>query len=271
MGLGYIKLYRQSLDNGWLRQGDLWRFWCWCLLKAYHKPQTVTIGLQRVDIKIGQFPFGRKAAAKELKMSEQTVRTLLSKLIEWQNLTISSTNKFSVVIVVNWESYQGEDSKPTINLTSSQPTTNQQLTTNKNVKNVKKVKNPAKFFAVDSPEFKLAEFLWHEMKKRGCEDKEPDLQKWAVHTDCMLRLDKKEPKRVAEVIRWTQQDGFWHRNIRSTFTLRDKWPALVDEMEAEKNKNGKQAGYKACVHPGCECRVPMADNYCPACRGKQSE
>lgn len=309
MGRGYIKLYRQSLDNGWLRQGDLWRFWCWCLLKAYHKPQTVTIGLQRVDIKVGQFPFGRKVAAEELKMSEQTVRTLLSKLVEWQNLTISSTSKFSVVTVVNWESYQGEDSKSTINQPTNLKTgvkinhqTNQQKTpsnsdrggllgdggiesnqqsnqqlTNKpqksttinNVKNVKKVKNPAKFFAEDSPELKLAKFLWEEMKKRGCEDKKPDLQKWAINIDYLLRLDKREPRRIAEVIRWCQQDEFWKKNIRSTNKLRTQWAALVDEMKSGKDNSGRQTGYKTCVHSGCRARVPMADDFCPACRREQ--
>jgi len=138
---GYIKLHRKVLEGGWLQNADLWRFWCWCLLKATHKPHVQQVGLQRVNLEVGQFVFGRKAAAKKLKMSEQTVRTLLTKLIEWQNLTIKPTNRFSVVTVVNWELYQVRNDESTTQLTNSQPTANQQPTTNKNGKNEENVKN----------------------------------------------------------------------------------------------------------------------------------
>ncbi len=162
MRIGYIKLHRRVLDGGWLQNPDLWCFWCWCLLKASHKVHYQTVGLQRVKLEQGQFVFGRKAAAAELKISEQRVRTLLSKLIEWQNLTIKPTNKFSIVTIVNWEFYQVNDSATTSNPTNDQPTTNQQLTTNKNVKKDKNVKNDNKLLC----EFDIARKLF-KGKKNG--------------------------------------------------------------------------------------------------------
>ncbi len=140
MKTGYIKLYRQSIDNKWLQHGDLWRFWCYCLLKATYRPYEELVGLQRVPVERGQFIFGRKVAAKELKMSEQTVRTLLAKLIGWQNLTIKSTSKYSIVTIVNWELYQSTDGESTIKSTNSQPASNQQVTTNKKGNKGKKKK-----------------------------------------------------------------------------------------------------------------------------------
>jgi hypothetical protein len=99
------------------------------------------------------------------------------------------------------------------------------------------------------------------MQKRGCEDKKPDFQKWAVFTDYMLRLDKREPRRVAEVIRWSQKNDFWKKNIRSTKKLRAQWATLVDDMKTEKEKadpNSKVIlcseclnGYNSALHSEC--------------------
>ena len=137
MDNSYIKLYRKCLDGGWLKNGDLWRFWCYCLLKATHKQRTTIVGYQKIDLEPGQFIFGRKIASKEIKMSERTIRTCLSTLTTLQNLTIKSTNKFSIITIVNWRSYQSREAETTSKSTSNRPATDQQPTTDKNVKEVK--------------------------------------------------------------------------------------------------------------------------------------
>lgn len=139
MDRGYVKLWRKSLDSGFLQNPQLWVFWCWCLMKATHKPKKIMVGMQLVELQPGQFVFGRKSAAKELKISEQTIRTCLKKLKNLKNLTIKTTNRFSVITVVNWDIYQQD--QPTTNqqtnqqLTSSQPTANhkQECKTQKNI------------------------------------------------------------------------------------------------------------------------------------------
>ena len=131
MNRGYVKLWRKSLDAGWIRNPKLWAFWTWCLMKATHKEYTLIVGLQAVHLMPGQFVFGRRAAAKETGLSEQEIRTIIAFLVKAGNLTIKTTNKFSVITIINWPTYQGDDidDQP-----ANQPTTNQQLTTNKNVK-----------------------------------------------------------------------------------------------------------------------------------------
>jgi len=37
MQRGYVKLWRKSIDGGWLSNHKLWVFWCWALIKASHK------------------------------------------------------------------------------------------------------------------------------------------------------------------------------------------------------------------------------------------
>jgi len=136
MNEGYVKLHRKCLKKGWLQNPKLWAFWCWCLMKATHKEMDFIVGHQVISLSPGQFIFGRKAASKDLHQSEQSIRTHLDFCLNLErNITIQTTNKFSIITIVNWETYQGTDgdvnqqnNQP---LTNKQPTTNQQLTTNK--------------------------------------------------------------------------------------------------------------------------------------------
>lgn len=96
---GWIKIYRQSVANGWLQNHRLWAFWCYCLLRASHQAIEVTVGYQRIRLEAGQFIFGRKTAAKELKMTERQIRTCQTSLISTGNMSVETTNKFSVISI----------------------------------------------------------------------------------------------------------------------------------------------------------------------------
>lgn len=128
MDNGWIKLHRKALDSGLMQNQDLWMFWCWCLLKATHKPCKVMVGWQMVELQPGQFVFGRKKAAAELPLTEQTIRTCLKKLENLQNLTIKPTNKFSIITIINWDTYQStnqqDNQQNNQHVTSSQPAAN---------------------------------------------------------------------------------------------------------------------------------------------------
>lgn len=135
MNDGYVKLWRKSLDSELLKNHKLWAFWSWCLMKASYRHVKITVGCQEVVLEPGQFVFGRNAASKELNMTEQNIRTIVRFLEKSENLTIKSTNKFSIISIVNWDRYQSNEN---VNQPSNQQTTNQQLTTNKKEKKYKK-------------------------------------------------------------------------------------------------------------------------------------
>lgn len=130
MNRGFVKLWRKSLDNGWLQNHELWVFWCYCLLRANHKKVIVKIGYQEITLLPGQFIFGRKQAAKDLKMSEWQIRACLDFLKKHENLTIKTTNKFSIITIVNWPIYQGDVCEET---PANPPTNHQQTATDKNI------------------------------------------------------------------------------------------------------------------------------------------
>jgi hypothetical protein len=111
MDRGYIKLWRKSLDSGFMQNPNLWIFWSWCLLKASHKRRKQMVGMQVIELQPGQLIFGRKAASKDLGISERTIRTCLKKLETLQNMTIKRTNKYSIISIVNWDTYQQRDCK----------------------------------------------------------------------------------------------------------------------------------------------------------------
>lgn len=152
MNEGWIRLYRKTMDSFIMKNSHLYHFWGWCLLKASYRETKVCVGFTEVVLQPGQFIFGRKNASLETGMSEQTIRTCLKKLEKSENLTIKSTNKFSIVTIVNWDTYQYNDGVPNhqINhqVTSSQPASNQQVTSNQPTGNhkqeVKEVKEGKK-------------------------------------------------------------------------------------------------------------------------------
>lgn len=132
---GWVKLYRKLLSSNIFQNEKLLKVWIWCLLKASHKECTQLVGRQTINLKEGQFVFGRKKASEELKMKESTVRDYILLLKNLRNIDIQSDNKFSVVTVLNWELYQIDDKKSDSKSDNKSTTNQQQINTNKNVKN----------------------------------------------------------------------------------------------------------------------------------------
>jgi len=219
MNRGYVKVWRKIQDTGILKNHRYCAFFLWSLTKASHKRINIIVGCQPITLEPGQFIFGRRIAAKELGMSEQEIRTCIELAKKAEFLTIKTTNKFSIITIINWPIYQGSDID---NQPANQPTTNQQLTTNKNVKN--------KTYTSDSPEVGLAELLLQKILSRNPKHKRPNIQTWAKDVDRMIRLDGRTADDIRAVIEWCQSDSFWMNNILSTAKLREKFDQLVLKM-----------------------------------------
>lgn len=87
----------------------------------------------------------------------------------------------------------------------------------------------------------LSVLLLDEILKRKPDYKLPNLIAWSVHLERMIRLDKRNPEKIREVIIWCQQDtgngtwSGWQDNILSTAKLREKFDKLELAMP-EKEK-----------------------------------
>ena len=101
----------------------------------------------------------------------------------------------------------------------------------------------------NSHEFRLSQLLLDLILERKPDFKKPNLQRWAVHIDRMVRLDGREPARVEAVIRWCQQDPFWQSNILSTAKLREKFDQLELKMKGSQYGSGKIGEHAATAEP----------------------
>lgn len=133
--LSYIKLFRKLLKSPIFENEKALKIWIWCLLKATHTDRQQLVGQQIVDLKKGDFVFGRNKASEELKMNESTIYKYIKLLEKLQMISIKSNNKFSVVSIEKWEEYQIDDLKNNNKVTTKE----QQSNTNKNVKNVNNI------------------------------------------------------------------------------------------------------------------------------------
>jgi len=98
------------------------------LIQANHAPKK----FHGLTIKRGEVLTGRKALATQTCLTEQEIRTALKKLQSTSNLTIKSTNKYSIISICNYDKFQGTStSKSTNKLTNEQPQT-------RRLKNIKK-------------------------------------------------------------------------------------------------------------------------------------
>lgn len=174
------------------------------------------------------------------------------------SITSKSTNRFSIISITNWEAYQGiEDDSQPASQPANQPATNQQITTYKNNKEKdlmsdipseyptmeippfpgeagnlhpqKHLKDNKKISPEDSDAYSLSEYLLKNILERKPSFRRPNLQKWATHIDRMLRIDKRNPDRVAEVIEWVVQNN--HFVVLSAEALREKFDRIEVAME----------------------------------------
>lgn len=77
----------------------------------------------------------------------------------------------------------------------------------------------------------MSQLLYDLIKSRRDSFKKPDLQAWSKHIDLMVRIDKRDPKEIKQVIEWCQADSFWQDNILSTAKLRKQYDTLALKMD----------------------------------------
>jgi len=142
--LGWIKLWRKLEDNPIFKNPRLLQLWIYCLFKANHRKNKAMIGFQEIPLTPGQFITGRYSLAKDLGLKPRSTRSSWNwlKILESMRfLTIKSTNKYSIVSINNWHTYQGNEmedyQQPYQRDTIKIPSKYHQNTTDKNDKNVK--------------------------------------------------------------------------------------------------------------------------------------
>lgn len=110
--MDWIKLHRQSSQSDVFADADLWRLWCWLLMRAAFKTNHVSMlvggGRKIVTLNPGECITGRKVGSEELGWSQSTFDRRLKKLAAMQMIEIEPQNNYSTVKILNWQKYQVE-------------------------------------------------------------------------------------------------------------------------------------------------------------------
>lgn len=136
MNSGFIFLHRKILDWEWYGDEKVFRVFLHLLLKANHREGK----WQGVVIKRGQLITSYSHVSEQLsnrfsKTSPQQVRTTLYKLKSTGEITVKTTNKYSVITINNYDEYQSDNRREVRQTTGKQQANNRQVTTNNNENN----------------------------------------------------------------------------------------------------------------------------------------
>ena len=142
MNEGWIKILRKFLDWEWFQKPEMVQLFIYLLLKANYEQKQ----WQGITILPGQLVTSRTKICSETKLSEQTVRTCIKRLISTNEITYKSTNRYILITICKYESYQLENEfinqqnnqQTNFQSTSNQPATNFQSTTTKELKKERK-------------------------------------------------------------------------------------------------------------------------------------
>ena len=180
---GWIKLWRQFTYWEWYSDIYVKSVFLHLLISANHKDGS----WRGVPIGKGQLVTSLDHLSHELHLSVQQIRTALNKLKSTNEITIKSTNKFSIITICKYDNYQCETTnyqqteQQTNNnqITNNQQTNNKQSTTNNNEKNIKNEKkdilsadkpakqkfNPDEVLKNELPEIRELMMRWIDYKK----------------------------------------------------------------------------------------------------------
>ena len=139
--MSFIKLDRKILGWKWYGNNDTFKLWVHLLLTAEYE-DTMRDG---VMVRRGQVKTGRRRLAQETNMSEQQIRNQLINLQKTNEITIKTTNKYSLITILKYEEYQGRHqnstNKPTNKNSQKQPTNQPTYIYKEEVKEDKNIRN----------------------------------------------------------------------------------------------------------------------------------
>ncbi len=140
--MGYIKLFRKTLDNPLVcKDADHYAVWCYLLTKSAHKGYDMIFAGKRITLQPGQLITGRAAIGAHFKINEKKVDRILKAFENGQQIEQLTTPQGRLISVLNWDLYQANDLQSGQQVGNDCPTSGQQVGTNNNDKKEKNDKN----------------------------------------------------------------------------------------------------------------------------------
>lgn len=131
---GYILLHRQLLGSeAWKLKPESFKVLITILLKVNFQPGSFYFNSQIINVNAGQTITSIENLAKDSGpgISVRNVRTALNQLTKLDFLTYETTNRYTLITVVNWAKYQTIKSKPTNKTTKKRQRSDKEATKNR--------------------------------------------------------------------------------------------------------------------------------------------
>lgn len=203
---GWIKLHRKICGWEWYTSPNTAFLFIHLLLNANHEDNR----WRGIEVKAGEIISGLPSLSKATGLSTQSLRTSLNHLKSTGEVTVKSTNKYSIITIIKWNSYQLANRQP-----NSQLTGNQQATNNKQEgKELKNEKNNKKEYTSEFLEFweiyprhdgsKAEAFRAYEQATKGGAD-HGIITAGATAFNEVVRREKTEKRFIPHATTWLNQ------------------------------------------------------------------
>lgn len=205
---GFIKLHRKILEWEWYTEPHMLRLFVHLIFSANYEDKS----WRGIEVKRGSFITSWQGLSESLNLSVQTVRTCIKRLESTGEISRKSTNKFTIITICKYDSYQDFNPISNNQVTNEQQTTNKQLTTTKEIKNIR---NKEDIIIADS----IVEYF-----NGVC----IDLPKVIKVTDkrkkhILARLNEFSKEDVKKVIDLTSQSNFLNGKNKNGWTASFDW------------------------------------------------
>ena len=251
---GWIKLHRRFLEWEWYNDEKMVKLFIHLMLTANREDKK----WRGHQVKRGQLITGYHSLSEQVNMSVKVLRNRLDKMEKSGEIGRQMGNQFSVITIINYESYQGvelpEGKQMGKQRASKGQAKGKQRATTKEVKNIKKDKKMSELSvqtSLDDYE-KIAVAFWNlidaNLKKNGINSTDISKAKykgWVDPIRLAITNDGRTKSELTSIYKFLEkeipgEDGFsWNTVIRSTAKLREKFESLL--LAAKKPKRSSRS------------------------------
>lgn len=198
---GWIKLYRQMLDNPVVcKDGDHLAVWVYLLLNATHKEHSVVFKGEKIMLQPGQLLTGRQSISEKLRVHESKVQRILSCFENEQQIEQQKSNRNRLITVLKWSDYQISEQQIEQEMNNQRTTDEQPVNTNKNVR----TKEPKKEDKKEYSEYVfLTETEYEKLtKKLGEEERDSYFLRYAAWISGRPEKEQKSRSAYLSIMNW---------------------------------------------------------------------
>ena len=202
MSQGWVKLHRQITEWEWYRDHNTLILFIHLLLTANHKDGN----WQGKEIKRGEKITSLAHLSEETGLSVRNIRTSLKHLISTSEVTKSTTAKYTLLKLKNYDNYQESDK-----VSDKQATSKRQGSDNK--QECKTVKNEKKLIVKEnnldfiSPEYLVIVEEWLQYKKEIKDSYKSDMSIGKFYKQ-LLKLSDNDPSIARDIVDYSIGNGY---------------------------------------------------------------